>query len=85
MAFIDPATNKPRGAMDYVAFGTHDGTSGHLDALCHYGVQSEASLGEKQHLYNGFLNDLTLQGCTSSVLTRMPPAPSRAVFSSTSP
>jgi kynurenine formamidase len=64
MAFIDPATNKPRGAMDYVAFGTHDGTSGHMDALCHYGVQSEASLGEKQHLYNGFLNNLTLQGCT---------------------
>jgi len=64
MASIDPVTNKPRSAVDYVAFGTHDGTSAHMDALCHYGVQSEASLGDQQHLYNGFLNKLTLQGCT---------------------
>jgi hypothetical protein len=64
MSNIDAVTNKPRGAVDYVAFGTHDGTSAHLDALCHYGVWSERALGEKQHLYNGFMNDLTLKGCT---------------------
>jgi len=64
MSMIDPKTNKPTGAVDYVAFGTHDGTSGHIDSLCHYGLQSEAKLGEMQHLYNGFLNKLTLQGCT---------------------
>ena len=64
MSNIDPVTHKPRGAVDYIALGTHDGTSGHMDSLCHYGVQSEASLGENQHLYNGFLNKLTLAGCT---------------------
>src|SRR5689334_9294081 len=39
MSIIDPVTGKPRDARDNVAFGTHDGTSGHMDALCHYAVQ----------------------------------------------
>jgi hypothetical protein len=44
MSSIDPATGKPRGAMDNVAFGTHDGRSGHMDALCHYAVQGNGRI-----------------------------------------
>jgi kynurenine formamidase len=74
MANIDPATNLPRGAVDYVAFGTHDGTSGHMDALCHYALQSERDLGiGKQRLYNGFPNNLSLKGCQDLGTDKMGP------------
>jgi hypothetical protein len=44
MSIIDPASGKPRGAMDNVAFGTHDGTSGNVDALCHDAVQGNGPI-----------------------------------------
>ena len=62
MSNVDPATNKPRGAVDNVAFGTHDGTSAHMDALCHYAVQSTGP-SEPAVVYNGHPQNLDLQGC----------------------
>ena len=72
MSNIDPVTNLPRGAIDYIAFGTHDGTSGHMDALCHYAVQS-TERGKPPLVFNGHPQNLTLKGCEADATDRMGP------------
>jgi len=72
MSIIDPKTNMPRGAMDNVSFGTHDGTSGHMDALCHYAVQSNGP-GAPAIVYNGHPQNLDLEGCKANAIDRMGP------------
>jgi hypothetical protein len=72
MTNIDPKTNQPSFAIDYIGFGTHDGTSAHLDALCHYPVQG-ATAGEPPLVFNGHPQNLTLKGCEADATDRMGP------------
>lgn len=71
MSNIDPVTNTPRGAVDYIALGTHDGTSAHMDALCHYAVQSDRD--KPAVVFNGRPQNLTLSGCGNLGIDRMGP------------
>jgi len=72
MTNIDPKTGQPTFALDYIALGTHDGTSAHLDALCHYPVQS-AEPGQPPLVFNGHPQNLTLQGCDADGMDRLGP------------
>jgi kynurenine formamidase len=72
MTNIDPKTGQPTFALDYIALGTHDGTSAHLDALCHYPVQS-GEPGKPPLVYNGHPQNLTLKGCEADGMDRMGP------------
>jgi len=58
--------------MDNVAFGTHDGTSGHMDALCHYAVQGNGP-DVPPVVYNGHPQNLDLQGCKADGIDRPRP------------
>jgi hypothetical protein len=71
MTSIDPKTGQVRGAVDAVSFGTHDGTNPHMDALCHYAVQSVR--GAPPVIYNGYPQDLDQRGCKDLAIDRMGP------------
>jgi len=72
MTNIDAKTGQPSFAIDYIALGTHDGTSAHMDALCHYPVQN-AEPGKPPLVYNGHPQNLTLKGCDADGMDRMGP------------
>lgn len=69
MTNVDPQTGRVRSALDAVSFATHDGTNTHMDALCHYAVQS--LLPAKQVIYNGYPQNLDEQGCKDLAIDKM--------------
>ncbi len=71
MTSIDPQTGRVRGALDAVSFATHDGTNTHMDALCHYAVQSIRN--DKLVIYNGYPQNLDENGCKDLAIDRMGP------------
>lgn len=68
MTAIDPVTGEPRGALDAVRFGLHDGVVSHQDALCHYwGAKSSPSRqlpDQEKVTYNGYPFKLNPRGCS---------------------
>jgi hypothetical protein len=56
-------------ALDKVAYGLHDGTNSHLDALCHYALQRDG----KAVVFNGHPQDLDEKGCKANAIDRMGP------------
>ncbi|MBI4476030.1 MAG: cyclase family protein [Acidobacteria bacterium] len=70
MTSIDPATGRVRAAVDAVSFAVHDGTHPHMDALCHYAVQSTR---DKPVVFNGFPQNLDQKGCKDDAVDRMGP------------
>ncbi|MBI3263883.1 MAG: cyclase family protein [Acidobacteria bacterium] len=70
MTSIDPQTGRVRGALDAVSFAVHDGTHPHMDALCHYAVQSDRA---KPVVYNGYPQNLDEKGCKDDAVDRMGP------------
>ena len=69
MTNIDAATGRPRGALDKISFGIHDGTNSHLDALCHYALPRDG----QQLVFNGHPQDLDAAGCKANGIDRMGP------------
>jgi alcohol dehydrogenase (cytochrome c) len=69
MTHLDPQTGRVRSALDAVSFATHDGTNTHMDALCHYAVQS--LLPDKAVIYNGYPQNLDERGCKDLAIDRM--------------
>lgn len=69
MTHLDPQTGRVRSALDAVSFATHDGTNTHMDALCHYAVQS--LLPGKAVIYNGYPQNLDERGCKDLAIDRM--------------
>ena len=60
MPGLDPETGEVRGALDAISFAIHDGGDAHIDAVCHYVVQSEM---DNPTIYNGRPQNLTANGC----------------------
>jgi hypothetical protein len=58
---VDPKSGKPQGALDAITFAIHDGGDTHMDALCHYPVES--TRGKVQLNYNGYQQELLPEGC----------------------
>ena len=58
---VDPKSGKPQGALDAMTFAIHDGGDTHMDALCHYPVES--TRGKVQLNYNGYTQELLPEGC----------------------
>ena len=71
MTNVNPQTGAVTSAIDAVAFGTHDGTNPHMDALCHYAIQS--GRGEPPRIFNGYLQNLDQKGCKDLAIDRMGP------------
>lgn len=69
MTSVDPKTGQVRGALDAFSFAIHDGTNTHMDALCHYALQSVRA--EKLVVYNGFPQHLDEKGCKDDAIDRM--------------
>jgi len=67
---VDPASGKPRGALDAMTFAIHDGGNTHMDALCHYAVESSRGK-EVQRNYNGYPQELLPEGCGTLSIDRM--------------
>jgi hypothetical protein len=63
-----PRPGVPRGALDTISYGLHDGTNSHLDALCHYTLLHEG----KVVVYNGHPS-ATEKGCSYNGVDRMGP------------
>ncbi|MBI4476598.1 MAG: cyclase family protein, partial [Acidobacteria bacterium] len=70
MTSIDPKTGRVRGALDAISFAVHDGTHPHMDALCHYAVQSAR---DKPVVFNGYPQNLDEKGCKDDAVDRMGP------------
>lgn len=68
MTARDPETGRIRGALDAISFALHDGNHTHMDALCHYVVQSKR---ENPTVYNGFPQNLSEAGCEAAAVDRM--------------
>ena len=60
MPGLDPQTGEVHGALDAVSFAMHDGGNAHVDAICHYVVQSDM---DNPTIYNGRPQQLTARGC----------------------
>ena len=60
MPGLDPETGEVRGALDAISFAIHDGGNAHIDAICHYVVQSDR---DNPTIYNGKPQNLTENGC----------------------
>jgi hypothetical protein len=63
-----PKPGETRGALDTIAYGLHDGTNSHLDALCHYTMLRDG----KVVVYNGH-PAATEEGCGANGIDRMGP------------
>lgn len=59
---IDPKSGKPTGALDAMTFAIHDGGDTHMDALCHYPVESTRGTAVQLN-YNGYPQELLPEGC----------------------
>ena len=70
MPGLDPETGEVRGALDAISFAIHDGGNSHIDALCHYVVQSDR---ENPTVYNGKPQNLNAEGCGSGSIDKMGP------------
>jgi hypothetical protein len=67
---VDPNSGRPRGALDAMTFAIHDGGNTHMDALCHYAVES--SRGKEVQLnYNGYPQELLPEGCGTLSIDKM--------------
>jgi len=66
---VDPKTGKPGGALDAMTFAIHDGGDTHMDALCHYPVES--TRGKVQLNYNGYPQELLPEGCGTLSIDKM--------------
>ena len=60
MPGLNPETGAVSGALDAISFAIHDGGNTHIDALCHYVVQSDR---DNPTIYNGRPQHLTANGC----------------------
>lgn len=69
MTAIDPKTGRVRGALDGISFALHDGGHTHMDALCHYAVQSIKE-GPPQ-VFNGQIQGLSEKGCEKDTIDHM--------------
>ena len=67
MSRVDPNTGEPLFALDEIQFSLHDGMLSHLDALCHYRTEVDG----KYLIYNGYLQNLTVDGCEDLAVDRM--------------
>jgi kynurenine formamidase len=70
MTSVDPQTGRVRGALDAISFAVHDGGNTHMDALCHYAVQSDR---DHPVVYNGHPQDLDEKGCKADAIDQMGP------------
>ncbi len=68
MTTINPTTGKVGGALDGMSFAIHDGGMTHMDALCHYAVQSDRN---KPLVFNGYPQDLSEAGCPVDSIDHM--------------
>lgn len=67
---VDPVSGKPAGALDAITFAIHDGGDTHMDALCHYPVES--TRGTQVPLnYNGYPQELLPEGCGTLSIDKM--------------
>ena len=60
MPGLDPETGEVSGALDAISLAIHDGGNAHIDAICHYVVQSDR---DNPTIYNGHPQNLTANGC----------------------
>lgn len=79
MVFVDPETGQVTSALDAVTIPLHDRTLSHFDALCHWATDREEGLRaatrdpERRIIYNGFPQNLTVDGCVDGAVDRMGP------------